>query len=82
MRPNNELYNQLIQEWESINGKIKSPNIIPYEYQEILKEGNKEWIPVEWINKYMNNLPDGSEVYECLLVMLEEWEKENGLLRN
>lgn len=77
MKPDNELYSQLIQEWESINGKIKYPNIIPYEYQEILKEGNREWIPVEWINKYMNDLPDSSEAYECLLVMLETWEKEN-----
>ena len=35
-------------------------------------------IPKEWIRDYMLKLPDGSEAYECILVMLEEWEKENG----
>ena len=35
-------------------------------------------IPKEWIRDYMLRLPDGSEAYECILVMLEDWEKENG----
>lgn len=34
-------------------------------------------IPKEWIRDYMLKLPDGSEAYECILVMLENWEKEN-----
>ena len=34
-------------------------------------------IPKEWIRDYMLRLPDGSEAYECILVMLENWEKEN-----
>ena len=37
-----------------------------------------EAIPKEWIKDYMLRLPDGSEAYECILVMLEEWERENG----
>ncbi len=36
-----------------------------------------EAIPKEWIRDYMLRLPDGSEAYECILVMLENWEKEN-----
>lgn len=34
-------------------------------------------IPKEWIRDYMLRLSDGSEAYECILVMLEDWEKEN-----
>ena len=34
-------------------------------------------IPVEWLRKYMDSLPDGSMAYECILVMLERWGKEN-----
>lgn len=34
-------------------------------------------IPIEWIRNYMFRLPDGSESYECILVMLEDWEREN-----
>ena len=40
-----------------------------------------EAIPKEWIRDYMRRLPDGSEAYECILVMLEEWEKENEIDR-
>ena len=36
-----------------------------------------EAIPKEWIRDYMLRLPDGNAAYECILVMLEDWEKEN-----
>ena len=34
-------------------------------------------IPIKRLKKYMSNLPENSEVYEILLVLIEEWEKEN-----
>lgn len=36
-------------------------------------------IPIGWIRDYMRRLPDGSVAYECILVMLEDWE-ENGTI--
>ena len=33
-----KLYEEFVKEWEEINGKINDPQIIPYEYQELLKE--------------------------------------------
>lgn len=36
-----------------------------------------EAIPKEWIRDYTLRLPDGNAAYECILVMLEDWEKEN-----
>ena len=33
-----KLYEEFVKEWEEMNGKINDPQIIPYEYQELLKE--------------------------------------------
>ena len=44
----------------------------------VIEKMNKDAIPIEWVRKYMDSLPDGSMAYECILVMLERWEKENG----
>lgn len=35
-----KMYEQMVEEWEKVNGPVKDPNIIPYEYQEVLKSGN------------------------------------------
>lgn len=49
-----------------------------YTKDDIEREPTVKAIPKEWIRDYMLKLPDGSEAYECILVMLEDWEKENG----
>ena len=33
-----KLYEELVEEWEETNGEINDPQIVPYEYQELLKE--------------------------------------------
>lgn len=35
-----KMYEQMVEEWEKANGPVEEPNIIPYEYQEVLKSGN------------------------------------------
>ena len=50
---------------------------MPYSFMQSIMAKLMKSIPIEWVRKYMDNLPDGSMAYECILVMLEEWEKEN-----
>lgn len=41
-----------------------------------------EAVPIDWIKDYVLRLPDGSEAYECILVMLEEWKRDLGIEEN
>ena len=38
-----------------------------------------EAVPIDWIKDYVLRLPDGSEAYECILIMLEEWKRYLGI---
>lgn len=49
-------------------------------YMKGWENARKKAIPKEWIRDYMLRLPDGSEAYECILVMLENWEDEQARL--
>ena len=41
-----------------------------------------EAVPIDWIKDYVLRLPDGSEAYECILIMLEEWKRDLGIEEN
>ena len=63
---------------DRLRAKITAMVTRPLQFMyEIERAPTVEAIPKEWIRDYMLRLSDGSEAYECILVMLEEWEKEN-----
>ena len=66
-----ELYEQVKGERDVAIEQLKSLNI------ELFEKPYLKAIPIKWIKDYMLKLPDGSEAYECILIMLEDWEKEN-----
>ena len=71
----------IIGQWYSnrYSETFKFPTEIPITDLKELIESTPivEAISINWIRDYMLRLPDGSEAYECILVMLEDWEKEN-----
>ena len=68
-----ELYEQVKGERDVAIEQLKSLNI------ELFEKPYLKAIPIEWIKDYMLKLPDGSEAYECILVMLEEWKRGSGI---
>ena len=67
-----ELYEQVKGERDVAIEQLKALNI------ELFEKPYLKAIPIEWIKDYMLKLPDGSEAYECILVMLEEWKRDFG----
>ena len=60
-----------------INDAFDRLSASAYKFEDVENAPTVEAIPVEWVRKYMDGLPDGGMAYECILVMLEDWRKEN-----